>query len=335
MGFQLGDAGGQPLPKVGGEAAGAAQLAEGLQGLPFPEAHDEVHEGGLHLGAVLVQEQLERPGLSLQERLLGAMDAWFGRHWATFTPESFDVLLLDLVMPRLNGFQVLKRLKGHPQLKLIPVILQTASSAPEDMQRGMDAGAYYYLTKPFTQRVVLDIVRTAAQDIARTRVLHAEVGRQGTPLTMMTGGRFRFRTLLECHELTNLLAKACPDPARIVTGLSELLINALEHGNLGITYQEKGQLLEKNGWKAEIARRQALPENQAKWVDVEFQRLPDRIRFEVKDQGPGFDWATFVVPNPARLFDNHGRGIFMAKMDSFDHLEYLGAGNHVMAEIEL
>jgi len=250
-------------------------------------------------------------------------------------PDSFDVLLMDLVMPRMNGFQVLRRMKAHAQLKHIPVILQTASNAPEDIQRGMEAGAYYYLTKPFTQRVVLGIVRTAAQDIARIRVLHAEVERLGAPLAMMTSGQFRFRTLRECHELTNLLAKACPDPARIVTGLSELLINALEHGNLGISYAEKGALLEKNGWRAEIARRQQLPENQDKWVEVDFTREADRVCFEVRDQGQGFDWRTYVVPNPARLFDNHGRGIFMAKMDSFDRLEYLGTGNHVRAEVNM
>lgn len=250
-------------------------------------------------------------------------------------PESFDVLLMDLVMPRLHGLQVLKRMKAHPQLRHIPVILQTASSDPEDIQQGMAAGAYYYLTKPFTQRVVLGIVRTAAQDIARYRVLHAEVERLGTPLTMMSRGSFRFRTLVECHELTNLLAKACPDPARIVTGLSELLVNALEHGNLGISYREKGELLEKNGWRSEVTRRQALPENQDKFVQVEFERLPDRIRFEVRDQGPGFDWRTFVAPNPERLFDNHGRGIFMARMDSFDRLEYLGDGNRVVAEVKV
>ncbi len=251
------------------------------------------------------------------------------------SPESFDVLLMDLVMPRMNGFQVLRRLKSHAQLRHIPVILQTASNDPEDIQRGMEAGAYYYLTKPFTQRVVVGIVKTAAQDIARIRVLHAEVERSETPLSMMTGGTFRFRTLMECHELTNHLAKVCPDPARIVTGLSELLINALEHGNLGISYKEKGELLERNGWRAEIARRQALPENRDKWVEVEFARLDDRLRFEVRDQGEGFDWQAYVVPNPARLFDNHGRGIFMAKMDSFDHLEYRGRGNHVMAEVML
>jgi CheY-like chemotaxis protein len=251
------------------------------------------------------------------------------------SPESFDVLLLDLVMPRMGGLQVLKRLKSHAQLRHIPVILQTASGSSEDIRRGMEAGAYYYLTKPFTQRLVLGIVRTAAQDVARYRVLHAEVERTASPLAMMTRGAFRFRTLVECHELTNLLAKACPDPGRIVTGLSELLVNALEHGNLGITYQEKGPLLEKNGWRAEVARRLALPENREKFVEVAFERLEDRIRFEIQDQGPGFDWKAYVAPSAARLFDNHGRGIFMAKLDSFDHLEYLGSGNHVVAEVAL
>jgi CheY-like chemotaxis protein len=281
--------------------------------------------------------------LALLVRVLGragmeTVDAEDGAEALTLlkkNPESFDVLLLDLVMPRLNGFQVLKRVKGNSHLRHIPVILQTASSAPEDIRRGMEAGAFYYLTKPFAHKVVLGIVKAAAQDVARYRVLHAEMERAGTPLAMMTEGRFRFRTLQECHELTNLLARACPDSGRIVTGLSELLINALEHGNLGISYGEKGELLEKNGWKAEVGRRQALPENVDKFVSVAFTRSADRIRFEVQDQGKGFDWQSYVVPNPARLFDNHGRGIFMAKMDSFDYLEYLGVGNHVVAEIRI
>jgi len=250
------------------------------------------------------------------------------------TPDSFDVVLLDPALPRQNGYQILKRLKAHAQLKHIPVILQTSANAEEDVQRGMAAGAYYYLTKPFAQRVLLDIVKAAAQDIARIRVLHAEMERT-SPFPMMVHGHFRFQTLLECHELTNILAKICPDPSRIVTGLSELLINALEHGNLGISYQEKGDLLARKAWKTEISRRQALPENLDKWVDVEFFRGSDHIRFEVRDQGEGFDWQKFVVPDPARLFDTHGRGIFMAKMDSFDRLEYLGCGNQVVAVVDL
>jgi anti-sigma regulatory factor (Ser/Thr protein kinase) len=70
-------------------------------------------------------------------------------------------------------------------------------------------------------------------------------------------------------------------------------------------------------------------------VRVRIQRLPDKIRFEIEDEGPGFDWQTYVVPSPSRVFDNHGRGIFMAKLESFDHLEYLGSGNRVVAEVSI
>lgn len=247
--------------------------------------------------------------------------------------ESFDVLLLDASLPRLNALKLLRRIKANARLKDLPVVLQTDPGSPEAVSEGMAAGAYYYLTKPFTQRTVLGIVKAAAHDIARHRVLSAEVRRTGSPLAMMVHGRFRFRTLLECHELSNVLAKLCPDPGRTVTGLSELLVNALEHGNLGITYEEKGRLLDKNTWRAEVNRRQALPANREKWVDVEFLRLEDRLRFDVKDQGPGFDWQAFLKPSPSRLFDNHGRGILMAKMDAFDALEYLGTGSQVRAEV--
>jgi len=248
-------------------------------------------------------------------------------------PEGFDVLLLDLALPGMNGLQVLSHLKDDPRLKHLPVILQTASMSADDVAEGLQAGAYYYLTKPLTGRLVQAVVRAAAEDYARHRELHAQVEAAGCPFSLLMKGHFAFHTLAECHELANLLAKMCPDPGRIITGLSELLINALEHGNLGITYQDKTELLEKHTWREEVNRRQAQPENREKRVLVGVQRLADRIRFEVKDQGQGFDWEAFVKPNPARLFDNHGRGIFMAKLDSFDALEYRGTGNHVVAEV--
>jgi CheY-like chemotaxis protein len=250
-------------------------------------------------------------------------------------PEAFDVLLLDRVMPNMNGLQLLKRMKGNPKLEHIPVIFQTAANAPEEIAEGLQAGAYYYLTKPLTQRLVLAVVRTAADVCARHRALSAQVEKHGSPLALLVEGTFAFRTLTEGHELANLLARLCPQPARVVAGLSELLINALEHGNLGITYQEKTELLETNRWKAEVQRRQALPDHRDKRVEVRVQRLPGVIRFDIQDQGPGFDWATYVVPSPSRVFDNHGRGIFMAKLDSFDHLEYLGSGNRVVAEVKV
>jgi len=248
-------------------------------------------------------------------------------------PGHFDVLLLDRMMPRMDGLELLRRIKSSPGLRSLPVVLQTALTSGEEILEGLQAGAFYYLTKPLNKSMVVAVVRTAAEDQARRAQLCAELERAYSALPMMDQGSFRYQTMTQCHELTNLLAKACPESNRIVVGLSELMVNALEHGNLGISYQEKTELVDAHGWRAEVDRRQQLPENLNKWVKVGFTRTADRLRFEIEDQGAGFNWRQYIVPSPARIFDNHGRGILLAKMDVFDHIEYQGDGNRVVAEV--
>ncbi len=65
---------------------------------------------------------------------------------ASFQP---DVILLDYMMPRMNGLEVVKQLRTNPQQKAIPVILLTAKATQEDKVAGLDAGADDYVTKPF------------------------------------------------------------------------------------------------------------------------------------------------------------------------------------------
>jgi adenylate cyclase len=65
---------------------------------------------------------------------------------ASFQP---DVILLDYMMPRMNGLEVVKQLRKNPQQKAIPVILLTAKATQEDKVAGLDAGADDYVTKPF------------------------------------------------------------------------------------------------------------------------------------------------------------------------------------------
>jgi DNA-binding response OmpR family regulator len=74
---------------------------------------------------------------------------------------SFDIILLDVMLPVLNGFEVTKRLRM--QNVRTPILLLTARNAPEDIVKGLDAGADDYLTKPFEFEVLLARIR------ARTR----------------------------------------------------------------------------------------------------------------------------------------------------------------------
>src|SRR5215472_16392866 len=60
-----------------------------------------------------------------------------------------ELLLLDVGMPRLNGYQVCERVKRHPSLRQIPVILMLADGAMEEKLRGIEVGADDFLTKPF------------------------------------------------------------------------------------------------------------------------------------------------------------------------------------------
>lgn len=63
--------------------------------------------------------------------------------------ESFDAILLDVLMPRLDGFRVCARLKEDPQTRAIPVIFLSAKAQLDDVERGLALGARGYIAKPF------------------------------------------------------------------------------------------------------------------------------------------------------------------------------------------
>ena len=72
--------------------------------------------------------------------------------------ERPDIVLLDIMMPRMDGLQVTKELKGSDDTKEIPIILLSAKAQASDVQTGRDVGADDYLTKPFDPLELLDRV---------------------------------------------------------------------------------------------------------------------------------------------------------------------------------
>ena len=65
-------------------------------------------------------------------------------------PKRFDAILLDRMMPDMDGIEILRRVKSRPEMMEVPVIMQTGMSGDGDILDGLRAGAYYYLTKPFS-----------------------------------------------------------------------------------------------------------------------------------------------------------------------------------------
>ncbi len=69
--------------------------------------------------------------------------------------DDFDLLICDILMPKKDGWEVIKEVKSNPKTKDIPVIVLTAKNEDSDMFKGYDLGANYYMTKPFTKTQLL------------------------------------------------------------------------------------------------------------------------------------------------------------------------------------
>ncbi len=278
----------------------------------------------------LLDAHLSRDGFETEFACDG-VEAW---EMLDANPDRYDLVLLDRSMPRMNGMDLLKRIKSDHRFLIVPVILQSALVARDEVIEGIRAGAYYYLTKPYDLEMLMSVVRTAAADSAAARELQRRVRRGLQVLQLLDDAHFTYRTIEEARGLAAVLANACPDAEATVIGLTELLVNAVEHGNLGITYDDKSALLSEGTWAAEIERRLTLPENVSKRVDVGFHRNDTELRFTICDRGNGFEWTRYLDIDPRRAFDRHGRGILMARHVSFSSIEYRGCGNEVVATVD-
>jgi DNA-binding response OmpR family regulator len=70
--------------------------------------------------------------------------------------EPFDAVILDIMMPDVDGYQVLQHIRSNPATVTLPVIFLTAKATPADIEKGLALGANHYITKPFSG---LDLVR--------------------------------------------------------------------------------------------------------------------------------------------------------------------------------
>src|SRR5829696_5877429 len=82
-----------------------------------------------------------------------------------------DLVLLDIMMPKLDGIAVVKAIRADPELRGLPIILVTAKADPRDVVEGLDAGGDDYLTKPFEHAALVARVRS----MLRQRVLHDQL----------------------------------------------------------------------------------------------------------------------------------------------------------------
>jgi putative two-component system response regulator len=196
---------------------------------------DDQPENLAVLSALLQPHYLVRAARSGQQAL---------RAVAT-TPRP-DLVLLDVMMPEMDGHEVLGKLREAPANRDIPVIFVTAMDAPENEQRGLELGAVDYITKPINPAIVLARVRTqlelkAARDAlagqnARLEGLVAErtqalkLALEKTEATNIALKKSYFGTLMAIGALAELRGASIGEHSRRVADLSRRLAGDLGMG---------------------------------------------------------------------------------------------------------
>ena len=110
-----------------------------------------------HLGR-LVKFKLEKAGFEVDWRPDGKQ-AWEGIHG-----KKPDLVILDVMMPEMTGFEVLKKIRADEDLVSIPVILLSAKGQEADVRAGMELGASEYVIKPFRPAELLACVNRLLRD---------------------------------------------------------------------------------------------------------------------------------------------------------------------------
>lgn len=77
---------------------------------------------------------------------------------ATARSRRFDLILLDLMLPELDGFEVLRQLEADPDLAEVPVVVTSARARPTTKEEAAELGADFYLTKPYRKAELLDVI---------------------------------------------------------------------------------------------------------------------------------------------------------------------------------
>ncbi len=221
-----------------------------------------------------------------------------------------ELILLDLMLPDLDGYELCARLKRRRATNLIPIIMITAIHQEESRVRGVRVGANEYLTKPFTTEIFYEAVERALA----WRETHMN---QGTDGEICFNIRSETTYLAEVNDMLTDLYTNTPLTERQIKDLKQAV---MEMGSNAIEWGHK--------------------KNADLTLQIMYRIDPGSVRLVIRDQGPGFDPRD--IPHAAQPDDpiahldvrnnlgirEGGFGIMLAR-GLVDHFQYNDKGNEV------
>lgn len=251
-----------------------------------------------------------------------------------FRAQRPDMVITDVRMPRRDGLSVAMTIREEsPE---VPVTVITGHGTEAMAIKALRAGVTDFVKKP---------VRMEDLDAALSRMRAARRAPPAPEPPLDHPESVELVELLWSYRLDNdletvpsfvdMLMTHCTTglagagAMELSLALRELLINAVEHGNLGVTFDEKTRALESGTMARLLEKRASDPERATRRVGVQAHVKEGLLTVQIQDQGRGFDWAN--LPDPldlSRQLAPNGRGLLLARM-SVDSLEYNDSGNLV------
>jgi DNA-binding response OmpR family regulator len=244
-------------------------------------------------------------------------------------PERVDFLLTDRFMPALDGLGLTRRLKRETPTRHLPIIMLTGTGDAASVAEGIEAGVMQYLTKPVDPVLLRQVLQATVRQIEQRRATAQTLQSHQAGFANIQRIDFHLRTMAEAAPVASLLSSLAQNPEKALTGIRELLTNAVEHGIYRLGAQAKAQHLAAGTLDMELARRAADP-SYTGIAEAAAQRIEGGIQFAFRDPGPGFAFQRYLRPDPAQGVGQCGRGIARAAL-IFDRLDFHGTGNLVTA----
>lgn len=243
-----------------------------------------------------------------------------------FREFSPDIVISDIRLPDKSGNIVVKEIKEIDNE--VPIIVITGYSDHNLILSAMKNGAVELLKKPFKPKDLKYLVSKIETLFKKIKVKLSSSFLQWEKRHLKISNDIHLIPSVSDFIFSNV-DYIFGELSFMKIGLQEILINAIEHGNLDISYDEKQKLLASGDYHRHLREKAVALENIDKYVDIKVFSTPQYLKIIVEDMGDGFDLTSIPDPeNPENFLNEHGKGIMMT-LNAFDDVKYNGKGNSV------
>lgn len=254
---------------------------------------------------------------------------------ASFEQDPPDVVITDLFSSDETGLALIRELKSRDETRPVVVVSSEASGAT--VAKAFRAGATDYLQKPIVTEEFTRVLSRVRDLAPRVTVPPPGLLTFEQRFVLASDPAFVEEAVVWMTRATDMMV---PEAVRVGLrgALQELLFNAVEHGNLDISHDEKKQAVAEDRYDALLSERSARPELRDRRVIVEIScnAGAHRLKYRIADQGRGFDWRALAdrKPDLVGLAEGSGRGLLLAR-SLFPDLTYNERGNEVTFTVPL